>query len=80
MKKIREQLGLLQTDMFKLIGSNKTTENLFEKGARLLNARELRMLTSIQILIMQAIETQRHEKINLNEQKAPATTLRKLAH
>lgn len=80
MKKIRAHLGLTQTDMSRLIGSNKTTANLYEKGSRLLNAKELRMLTGIEILMTHAPATQRHEKINLNEQKDLTTMLRKLAY
>jgi len=73
MKKIREHLSLSQTDMSKLIRSNKTTANLHEKGNRLLNSKELRMLTGMEILMTHGAETHRHEKINLNEQEAPAS-------
>jgi len=79
MKKIGEHLGLSQTDMAKLIGSNKTTGSLYENGSRQLNARELNSLTGIEILMAQGADIQRHHKINLNEQRAMVAMLRKLA-
>jgi len=67
MKKIKEHPSRSHTDISKLIGSNRTTANLYEKCNRLLNAKELRMLTGIEILMTHAAATQRHEKTNLSE-------------
>jgi DNA-binding XRE family transcriptional regulator len=80
MKKIREQLGLSQTDMAKLIGSSKTTGSLYEKGIRPLNAKELGRLSAIEILMERTAAIQLYEKISLNDQKALVAMLRKLAY
>lgn len=80
MKKIREQLGLSQTEMAKLIGSSKTTGSLYEKGLRPLNGKELGRLSSIEILMENAADIQLYEKISLNDQKALVAMLRKLAY
>ena len=80
MKKLRDQIGLSQTDMAKLIGSNKTTGSLHEKGLRELNPKELSMLSTIEILMNNSAEIQATESISLNDQKALVAMLKKLAY
>jgi len=80
MKKLRDQIGLSQTDMAKLMGSNKTTGSLHEKGLRELNAKELSMLSTIELLMNNANEIQATEIISLNDQKALVAMLKKLSY
>lgn len=79
MKKLREQIGLTQTEMAKLIGSNKTTGSLYEKGLRGISPKTLSLLSTIEVLMENPAMTQADEKISLNEQKALALMLKKLA-
>ncbi|GGE69176.1 hypothetical protein EV200_1013 [Pedobacter psychrotolerans] len=80
MKKLRDQIGLSQTDMSKLMGSNKTTGSLHEKGLRELNAKELSTLSTIELLMNNANEIQATERISLNDQKALVAMLKKLSY
>ncbi|NTE01363.1 hypothetical protein G6M26_26230 [Agrobacterium tumefaciens] len=80
MKKLRAQLGLTQTDMSKLFGSGKTKGSLYENGLRNLNAKELGMLSTIELLIENAAKIQATEKISLNDQKELVAMLKKLAY
>ncbi|MFW0717420.1 helix-turn-helix domain-containing protein [Pedobacter sp. N23S346] len=80
MKKLRDQIGLTQTDMAKLIGSNKTTGSLYEKGLRELNPKALTMLSTIERLMENMDEIQLTEKISLNDQKALVAMLKKLTY
>ena len=80
MKKLRVQLGLTQTDMSKLIGSGKTKGSLYENGLRNLNAKELGMLSTIELLMEHATEIQATEKMSLNDQKELVAMLKKLAY
>ncbi|QPH40892.1 helix-turn-helix domain-containing protein [Pedobacter endophyticus] len=80
MKKLREQLGLNQSEMAKLLGSSKATGSLYEKGARELNAKSLNMLTTIEFLLQNPAEICVTDKIRLNEQKALVAMLKKLAY
>jgi len=80
MKKLRDQIGLTQIDMAKLIGSNKTSSSLHEKGLRDLNPKALTMLSTIEILMNNANEIQATERISLNDQKALVAMLKKLAY
>lgn len=78
MKKLREQIGLTQTEMAKLIGSNKTTGSLYEKGLRGISPQALNRLSVIEVLMENPGRVQADEKISLNEQKALAAMLKKL--
>jgi len=78
MKKLREQIGLTQTEMAKLIGSNKTTSSLYEKGLRGMSPEALTRLSNIEVLMENSARIQADEKISLNEQEALAATLKKL--
>jgi len=78
MKKLREQIGLTQTEMAKLIGSNKTTSSLYEKGLRGISPQALTRLSTIEVLMENSAKIQADEKISLNEQKALAAMLKKL--
>ena len=78
MKKLREQIGLTQTEMAKLIGSNKTTSSLYEKGLRGISPEALTRLSTIEVLMENPARIQADEKINLKEQKALAAMLKKL--
>ncbi|MFW0717899.1 hypothetical protein [Pedobacter sp. N23S346] len=80
MKKLRDQIGLTQTDMAKLIGSNKTSGSLHEKGLRELNPKALTMLSTIELLMNNMDEIQATERISLNDQKALVAMLKKLAY
>lgn len=78
MKKLRDQIGLTQTDMAKLIGFSKATGSLYEKGLRELNPKALSMLSTIEIFFGNLNEIDAADKINLNEQKAIVVMLKKL--
>ena len=78
MKKLREQIGLTQIEMAKLIGSNKTTSSLYEKGLRGISPDALNRLSTIEVLMQNSAEIQADEKISLNEQKALVAMLKKL--
>ncbi len=80
MKKLRAQLALTQTDMARLMGSSKTKASLYEKGLRSLNAKELNMLSTIELLMSNPAEIQATDKISLNDQKALVAVLKKLAY
>lgn len=80
MKKLRAQLALTQTDMAKLMGSSKTKASLYEKGLRSLNAKELNMLSTIELLANNFAEIQATDKISLNDQKALVAMLKKLSY
>lgn len=80
MKKLRAQLALTQTDMAKLMGSSKTKASLYEKGLRSLNAKELNMLSTIELLASNSAEIQATDRISLNDQKALVAMLKKLAY
>ena len=80
MKKLRDQLGLRQTEMAKLIGSNKTTGSLYEKGLRELNSKELNMLSTIELLMENSAEIKATEKISLKDRKALVAMLKNLAY
>lgn len=80
MKKLRAQLGLTQTDMARLMGSSKTKGSLYEKGLRNLNAKELGILSAIELLMENTAEISATEKNILNDQKALAAMLKKLAY
>jgi len=78
MKKLREQLGLNQTEMAKLIGTSKTKASLYEKGIRNFNSKELSLLSSIELLMEEAPDIQNQEAIILHDQKAVSAVLKKL--
>lgn len=80
MKKLREQIGLTQIEMAKLIGSNKTTSSLYEKGLRGISTEALNRLSTIEVLMQNSAEIQSDEKISLNEQKALVAMLKKLEY
>ncbi|WP_316735845.1 helix-turn-helix transcriptional regulator [Pedobacter aquatilis] len=80
MKKLRTQIGLTQTDMAKLIGCNKTTSSLHEKGLRDLNPQALATLSIIEVFLEHPARIQPTEKISLNEQKAIVAMLNKLSY
>ncbi|MFD2285796.1 hypothetical protein GJU39_21995 [Pedobacter petrophilus] len=80
MKKLWTQIGLIQTAMAKLIGNNKTTGSLHEKGLHELNAKALSMLSTLEILMGHSAGIHSTEKISLNVQKALGTLLKKLVY
>lgn len=80
MKKLRDQIGLSQTEMAKLIGSNKTSGSLHEKGLRELNPKALTVLSTIELLMSNTDETHATESISFNEQKALVAMLKKLTY
>lgn len=78
MKKLREQTGLTQTDIAKLIGTSKTSSSLYEKGLRDLSPKALNMLSTIEIFLENSDEIHATEKISLKDQKALVAMLKKL--
>ena len=70
MKKLRDQIGLTQTDMAKLIGFSKATGSLYEKGLRELNPKALRMLSTIEIFFGNLNEIDAADKINFKRAKS----------
>jgi transcriptional regulator with XRE-family HTH domain len=80
MKKLRNQLGLTQTDMAMLMGSSKAKSSLYEKGLRSLNTNELSILSALELVVNDASAMQATEIIDSNDQKALLATLKKLAY
>lgn len=78
MKKLREALGLSQSQMANLIGATTSLAAMYERGERQLSFKQLYMLSMIELLVNEPSDLLAIEKIHLQEQQTVVAIIKQL--